>query len=159
MSELADHPRVATAFERGARQKLAIPRERITSLGRRDAFARVAHLLCELFERLSVVGETVGHDYRLPVTQSQLADTLGLSEVHANRILRRLEREGLIIYERRQLRIRDLNALKEAAVFSPTYSTWTARLAQSATHFLPCAARCSGPRALNPLDPGNITVW
>ncbi len=59
MSELTDHPRVAAAFERSALQRVAILRERITSLGRRDAHARVAHLLCEMFERLSLVGEAV----------------------------------------------------------------------------------------------------
>lgn len=121
ISELTDHPRVAAALERSARQRVAILRERITSLGRRDAYARVAHLLCEMFERLSLVGEVVDYSYRLPVTQAELGDTLGLSEVHANRMLRRLERERLIVYEGRHLRIPDLDALREAAGFSPTY--------------------------------------
>jgi CRP-like cAMP-binding protein len=120
-SELTVHPLVAGAFERSARQRVAILRERITSLGRRDAYARVAHLLCEMFERLGLVGEAVDYNYRLPVTQAELGDTLGLSEVHANRMLRRLERERLIVYEGRYLRIPDLDALKEAAGFSPTY--------------------------------------
>lgn len=119
--ELTDHPRVADAFARSALQRLAILRERITSLGRRDAFARVAHLLCELFERLRLVDEAADHNYRLPVTQAELGDALGLSEVHTNRMLRRLQSERLIVYEGRHLRIRDLDALKEAAAFSPSY--------------------------------------
>ncbi len=157
LSELADHPRVATALERHARQKLAILRERITSLGRRDAFARMAHLLCELFERLSVVGETVGHDYRLPVTQSELADTLGLSEVHCNRILRRLESERLIIYERRHLRIRDLDALKEAAAFNPTYLDLNGSPA-TVHNAVPVPRRRYGLWCVLPLDPDTIST-
>ncbi|MGC2413172.1 MAG: helix-turn-helix domain-containing protein [Stellaceae bacterium] len=59
-------------------------------IGRRDAHARIAHLFCEIFERLRLVGETVDHRYMLPVTQVELADAQGMSEVHANRMLRRL---------------------------------------------------------------------
>ena len=82
-----------------ALQREAILRERITAIGRRGAYARVAHLLCEIFERLRLVGETVDHSYRLPVTQAELGDALGLSEVHANRMLRRLQSERLIVYK------------------------------------------------------------
>jgi CRP-like cAMP-binding protein len=119
--EMTDHARVAVALWWNALQREAILRERITAIGRRDAYARVAHLLCEMFERLGLVGETVDHMYRLPVTQAELGDALGLSEVHANRMLRRLQSERLIVYEGRYLRIPDLDALKEAAAFSTSY--------------------------------------
>ncbi len=119
--EMTDHPRVAVALWWNALQREAILRERITAIGRRDAYARVAHLFCEIYERLRLVGETVDHHYRLPVTQAELGDALGLSEVHANRMLRRLQSERLIVYQGRYLRIPDLDALKEAAAFSPSY--------------------------------------
>jgi CRP-like cAMP-binding protein len=121
MVEMTDHPRVAVALWWNALQRAAILRERIIAIGRRDAYARVAHLLCEMFERLRQVGETVDHNYRLPVTQAELGDALGLSEVHANRMLRRLHNERLIVSQGRHLRIPDLDALKEAAAFSPSY--------------------------------------
>jgi CRP-like cAMP-binding protein len=119
--EMTDHPCVAVALRWNELQREAILRERITAIGRRDAYARVAHLLCKMFERLRLVGETVDHKYRLQLTQAELGDTLGLSEVHANRMLRCLQGEGLIVCKGRYLRIPDLDALKKAAAFSPSY--------------------------------------
>jgi DNA-binding Lrp family transcriptional regulator len=61
------------------------------------------------------------HNYRLPVTQAELGDALGISEVHANRMLRRLQDEKLIVSERQTMRIPDPKALKAAAAFYPRY--------------------------------------
>jgi len=119
--EMVDHPHVALALWWNALQRAAILRERITAIGRRDAYARVAHLLCEVFERLRLVGKTVDHKYPLPVTQAELGDALGISEVYANRMLRRLENAKLIVLDRRTLRILDLEALKGAAAFDARY--------------------------------------
>jgi CRP-like cAMP-binding protein len=119
--EMFDHPHVTVALWWNALQREAILRERITAIGRRDAYARVAHLLCEMFERLRLVGETADHNYRLPLTQAELGDALGISEVHANRMLRRLQDEKLIVSDQRILRIPDLDALKAAAAFDARY--------------------------------------
>jgi len=121
IAEMLDHPNVAFALWWNALQRAAILRERITAIGRRDAFARVAHLLCEMFERLRLVGKTVDHNYELPVTQAELGDALGISEVYANRMLRRLENANLIVSDRRMLRIPNLEALKAAAAFDARY--------------------------------------
>jgi len=116
-----DHPHSAVALWWNALQREAILRERITAIGRRDAYARVAHLLCEMFERLRLVGETADHHYRLPLTQAELGDALGISEVYANRMLRRLQNERLIVSHQRILRIPNLDALKRAAAFDARY--------------------------------------
>jgi len=119
--EIIEHPHVVVALWWNALQRAAILRERITSIGRRGAYARIAHLLCEMYERLRLAGETVDHNYMLPVTQAELGDALGMSEVYANRMLRRLQGERLILYDQRVLRIPDLDALKSAAAFDPRY--------------------------------------
>ena len=121
IAAMFDHPVVAVALWWNALQRGAILRERITAIGRRSAYSRVAHLLCEISERLKLVGETVDHSYRLPLSQAELGDALGMSEVYANRMLRRLQDEGLIIADHRMLRIPDVDALKEAAGFDPRY--------------------------------------
>jgi CRP-like cAMP-binding protein len=121
IGELVEHPHLGVALWWSSLQERAILRERITSVGRRDAYARVAHLLCEMFERLRLVGETTDHTYMLPVAQVELADALGLSEVHANRMLRRLEGERLIVYQGRNLSIPDLDALKRSASLDEGY--------------------------------------
>jgi CRP-like cAMP-binding protein len=119
--EIFDHPQVTVALWWNALQREAVLRERITAIGRREAYARVAHLLCEMFERLRLLGETVDHNYTLPVTQAELGDALGMSEVYTNRMLRRLQSEKLIVYDNRKLRIPDLDALKRAAEFDERY--------------------------------------
>src|SRR5271165_7088479 len=74
-----------------------------------------------MFERLRLVGETADHHYRLPLTQAELGDALGISEVYANRMLRRLQNERLIVSHQRILRIPNLDALKRAAAFDARY--------------------------------------
>ncbi|WP_129794378.1 Crp/Fnr family transcriptional regulator [Sphingosinicella sp. CPCC 101087] len=96
-------------------------REWIVSIGRRDAYERLAHLLCELHSRMRMIGLAVDETFDLPLTQEQLADTLGLSAVHINRTLMRLRREGLIELGGKTLRILNGAVLRDAAGFDPTY--------------------------------------
>jgi CRP-like cAMP-binding protein len=99
----------------------AIQREWALNMGRRDAIERVAHIICELFARLSVVGLADGSSFAFPVTQMDLADTTGLSTVHVNRTLQELRAAGLITLKGRQMIIHDLDALSRMAMFTPDY--------------------------------------
>lgn len=98
-----------------------IQREWAINLGRRVALERVAHLFCEMFERLRPVGMVDGNSCVMPVTQMDLADATGLSVVHLNRTLQELRASGLIVLRERTLTIPDLDALKDAALYSPSY--------------------------------------
>jgi CRP-like cAMP-binding protein len=99
----------------------AIQREWAINLGRRVALERVAHLFCEIFERLRPVGMVDGTSCIMPITQMDLADATGLSVVHLNRTLQELRASGLIVLRERMLTIPDLDALKNAALYSPSY--------------------------------------
>jgi CRP-like cAMP-binding protein len=99
----------------------AIAREWIINVGRRTALERVAHLLCEIFERLRVVGMVEGTTCAFPINQMDMADATGLSVVHLNRTLQVLRGSGLVILRDRTLTINDLDALKDTALFSPNY--------------------------------------
>ena len=90
-------------------------------MGRRSAQARLAHLLCELFTRLEVVGSTEGQSFHLPLTQAILADVLGLSIVHVNRVLQRLRKDGLVTWRDDLVTIEDWPQLSALAEFDPTY--------------------------------------
>ena len=119
---LVAHDRsVAEAFWCETLVNSAIQREWAINLGRRIAFERVAHLLCEIFERLRPVGLIEGNSCSFPVTQTDLADATGLSVVHLNRTLQELRSSGLILLRERTLTITDLDALKATALFSPNY--------------------------------------
>lgn len=99
----------------------AIHREWMLSLGRRSAVERTAHFFCELFLRLEIVGMTDSNRYALPITQTDLAECLGLTAVHVNRTLKVLREEGLVEFRRRTVIIHDMEGLKRVAEFSPTY--------------------------------------
>jgi CRP-like cAMP-binding protein len=98
-------PRLGAAMWKSALQEEATLRERILSLGRRSAQERAAHLLYELWVRLGIVGLRTGISYDLPLTQTELADALGLTSVHVSRTLRRLKQQRLIDVRRRRVTI------------------------------------------------------
>lgn len=99
----------------------AILREWIVAMGRRSAVNQLAHLICELYVRLDLIGAVSDQTFVFPVTQTDLGDTLGLSPVHVNRIIQELRRDGLIAWRDRVVRILDWPALQARAEFDPTY--------------------------------------
>lgn len=99
----------------------AIHREWIANTGRRTALERTAHLFCELFKRMEVIGRTEAMSFKLPLTQAELGDALGLSFVHVNRVVQALRAQGLVTWEGRVLTILDWDRLTALAEFDPTY--------------------------------------
>jgi len=118
---VAERPRVLQALWWDTLVAQAIQREWTVNLGQRTALERVAHLLCELFIRLRAVD--LAHDGRceLPVTQSELADALGLTPVHVNRTLQELRSQGLIVLQGKELQIPNLGRLMDTALFNDNY--------------------------------------
>jgi CRP-like cAMP-binding protein len=99
----------------------SISREWIGNVGRRDAMMRTAHLLCEFAYRLDAVGIGESCNYELPMTQEQLADTLGLTPVHVNRTLKALDATGVTTRSKRSVKVNDLKKLAEVGDFRSTY--------------------------------------
>ena len=96
-------------------------RERIVALGRRSARGRVAYLLCELVWRQRAIGIAEDHAVRMPFTQTDLADLLGLTPVHTNRVLQGFRRDELITLDRRRLTLLDLERLHAISGLTPDY--------------------------------------
>lgn len=94
--ELMDRPAIARAMWWTSLVDEAVLREWLVSIGARSAERRVAHLLCELLFRLRTVGLATNGAYEVPLNQIEIADTLGLTQLHVNRILQRLRAEGAI---------------------------------------------------------------
>ena len=117
-----ERPNVGMAMWHDTLVDASIFREWIANIGRRDALARIAHLLCEFSLRLKVAGLGEPTDYELPMTQEQIADCTGLTPVHVNRTLKALEADNLI--KRRSSRaitIGDWKKLADAGDFDSTY--------------------------------------
>ena len=98
-----------------------IAREGEVSLGRRNAIQRTAHLFCELRVRLGIVGLTDGNSYALDVTQIELAECLGLTAVHVNRVLKELRERGLMEFRGGRVTITDFAELERVADFDSNY--------------------------------------
>lgn len=114
-------PRITRALWSTTLIEESISREWLVSVGKRSAIERVAHLLCEIYLRLSAVGRNDGARFPLPLTQSELADVLGLSTVHVNRTLQELRKSGLIAFQSGTVEIFDFAALSEMAMFAAGY--------------------------------------
>jgi CRP-like cAMP-binding protein len=99
----------------------AIHREKILSVGRRSAVARIAHIFCELFVRLRLVGLADEGGYRLPITQADIADATGLTSVHVNRMLKKLRDDKMLTFRGGQVTMANWEGLQRVAEFDPTY--------------------------------------
>ncbi|WP_156655696.1 helix-turn-helix domain-containing protein, partial [Methylobacterium platani] len=81
----------------------------------------IAHLFCEMYAKLEAVGLATNHRYKLPVTQADLGDALGLSNVHVNRVLRELRERNLITLQGGWLEILNWAELTKLSEFDPMY--------------------------------------
>ncbi|KEO58735.1 Crp/Fnr family transcriptional regulator [Thioclava indica] len=114
-------PRLATAMLWAASSDEAIVAERLVSLGRRDAVERMAHFLLELGARLELVGLATKRGFDCPLTQYHLADALGLSAIHVNRVLRILREDGLLTFRTGRVTFDDFDKLVDLSGFHTDY--------------------------------------
>jgi len=113
--------RIARAFWRETLIDGAIFREWMTSIGQRESYPRMAHLLCEMMVRLRAVGLSDGYSCKWPITQAEIGDALGITTVHVNRVLQEMRAEGLIDLKGDRLNILAWEKLMQAGDFEPTY--------------------------------------
>ena len=125
---LATMPNLAPALFWANAHEEAILAERIVSLGRRTARARAAHVLCEIIARLEIVMGPVTPEVAIPLSQQDMADILGINVVHANRVLRALEREGVATFRKGLLLAQDVERMRRIAGFEAGYRHFTRRL-------------------------------
>jgi len=115
------HPQLARALWASTQMDQAVQRAWLANISQCTGDKRMAHLLCELRQRLAMVGLADGESFRLPITQQELADALGLSTVHVNRVLQHLKELDLIRMMDRNVIIPDLDRLEAFADFDPGY--------------------------------------
>ena len=119
--ELSERPAIARSFWWATLVDEAILREWLVNLGRRNAESSIAHLVCEIHLRLKAIGLGDDGNFRLPITQNELADTMGLSAVHVNRSLQSLQAKGLLTMSRGKVKIHDINGMYDLCYFNPDY--------------------------------------
>lgn len=114
-------PILASGLSWCTAREFAILGDHAVRLGRLSAQQRLAHLLLELWHRLELLGQNDGEWLQMPMTQNDLADTLGLSLVHTNRSLMGLRRKGLVTLSRDSIRLEHIDAMTRFAEFDPDH--------------------------------------
>jgi CRP-like cAMP-binding protein len=115
------NPRLGTAVLWAASRDDAMVIEHMVGIGRRSAVERTAHLLLELGARMTLVGLGTKAGYDCPLSQYLLADALGLSAVHVNRVLRDLREQNLLTFRNGRVDMINFNGLVALANFDRDY--------------------------------------
>jgi CRP-like cAMP-binding protein len=115
------HPGITRALWWSTLVDEAVLRAWVVNIGRRTAKAAVAHLFSELLIRLRLVGFASRTGFELPITQHDIADSLGLSNVHVNRVLKSLRKDGLIAVNGDSVVIVDPERLEKYSSFDEAY--------------------------------------
>lgn len=118
---MSENPNIAKALYIAQLVDEGTMRAWITSMGRRSSIERVAHLMCELYLRARNIGLTSEPEFALPLSQTLLADSLGMTAVHLNRVLKELRLSGAMTLQRGSLLISDAAKLVQIAGFDENY--------------------------------------
>ena len=108
----AEFPHIGSAILWATSRDEAITVEHLASIGRRSALERTGHFFLELRARLRLAGVAQGDAFFCPLTQYDLADALGLSAIHVNRVLRELREQELLTFRDNIMTIQDAAVLK-----------------------------------------------
>ena len=95
--------------------------EHLVNIGRHNALERTAHFFMELAERLHLVGQATETEFACPLTQFVLADALGLTPIHVNRVMRQLRERQLLTLKSGKVLIHDLAGLRKLSGFQGGY--------------------------------------
>jgi CRP-like cAMP-binding protein len=118
---MENHPRLARALFWSTLVDEAILREWLVNIGTRPAELRLAHIFCEMVLRTRMAGYAENDSIEFPLTQAELSESMGLTQVHTNRVLQKLRQEGLVKLEKKRLTILDWDRLKQFSQFDPIY--------------------------------------
>lgn len=115
------YPLIASGISWCTAREFAILGDQAVRLGRLAAHQRILHLFLELWHRLRLIGETDKNEFVAPLTQEDIADTLGLSLVHTNRQLQKLRKDGLISFDQTRVTLHGIERLIDIAEFDPEH--------------------------------------
>ena len=128
ITDLIDHhPRLARILWFSTMVDAAMHREWIQNIGSREGKARIAHLICEIHARAEVVGLANGGTMAFPLTQAQLGECLGFSQIHVNRLLRMLREDGFLTFKEKTVTIHKMEEFCALADFDANYLYLTKR--------------------------------
>ena len=128
-----EHPHMARRLWFLTLLDAAMHRYWIYRLASLSALQRVAHFLCEMNARLMAIGASDANTFSLAMTQGDLGEVCGLSNVHVSRVLRQLREQDLCTVRSAQVQIQDLKGLVSVGLFEPEYLYLNRQTATRAT--------------------------
>lgn len=93
---------------------------RIRAMGRLSAYERLCYFLLEITDRLHITDRDVDEGFLLPLTQADIADAVGLTNVYVSKMLAKMEQDGLIEREGSRMRLLDVERMRDIAQFHPS---------------------------------------
>ncbi|MBC8716052.1 MULTISPECIES: Crp/Fnr family transcriptional regulator [Brucella/Ochrobactrum group] len=114
-------PRLGLLFIEMLSRQRSMLIEHLTNVGCRSAFVRTAHFLLELSDRVKSCGMGEPDSFYCPLTQYQLADALGLTPIHLNRMIRELREDGLVMFKNYKVEILNRRRLVEIAEYDGAF--------------------------------------
>ena len=121
LAAVETHPRLTKALWWTTLVDEGIARAWLVNLGQRSAIVRVASLFSELWHRARLIGLTEKGAFALPLTQEQLGEAVGLTNIHVNRMLHDLRDHRLVTFRSKEVVIPDIDRLMAFADFDPAY--------------------------------------
>lgn len=118
---LEEYPRVAALLFLLSNAERVSMTDRLAALGRTSAKARVASFLLDMFDRLRVTDDAITDSFDLKLTQEEIGDSIGLTSVHVNRMIRQMEQEGLISRANGRISLLDLARLEDIGHYTNRY--------------------------------------
>ena len=118
---VTEFPRLGAAILWAASREEAMVVEHLVNVRQRNAIERTAHFFMELTERLNLVGLATETEFKCPLSQSVLAEALGLTDIHVSRVLRQLRERKLLTMQKGTVKIHDLHGLRKLAGFQGGY--------------------------------------
>lgn len=114
-------PDLGRAFWRDTTADASILAKWVCNRGRRQSLRRLAHLLCELGIRSEQAGTGTRTLFELRATQNQLAEMLGVTPVHTNRVLQMVRQSQLVSTVGTMIHVHDWEKLVRLGEFDPAY--------------------------------------
>ena len=121
MKCVTEFPRLGAALLWAASRDEAMVVEHLVNIGRRSALERTAHFFMELAERMTLAGQATETEFDCPLSQFVIADALGLTSIHVNRVMRQLREMQLLTLKKGKAQIQDLAGLRKLAGFQGGY--------------------------------------
>ncbi|GMN02243.1 Crp/Fnr family transcriptional regulator [Erythrobacter sp. MTPC3] len=114
-------PRVAAIFYTFAAMENAILNDRLVSIGRTRGKARLASLILEIEARRNLLLDPARERIDLGLTQAEIGDAIGLTEVQVSRLFRQFIEDGIVERRHGQTKILDRGRLSKIGQFTDRY--------------------------------------